>query len=364
MFYPRKGKLFGYRKNKGMRRENTPTSNVKVCSDEEDLKGFLKNKAVLCVSWGEEDTSFLAPNNTFKFNKPITGLDVSSGGLGVAVGGEAVLVFDTQNGSVRREFKDHVAEVYSGRLFPSGIVGLSGGCDMQLKVWSCADGKCPVTFKGHTKAVTGTQIIGRGRNVVSVSRDGTAKVWNCAQASCTGTVDLDEVLNCCRLTNSAGADNQDDAALDRVDGKVLLVGGEQGGLFSLDLANTSIIKRYACETAVNSVTSTKQTAVAGCQNGELLLFPSDDLSEPLTRIHTSNSPVHCICPLDEGFIVGRKDGTATVHFVNTNTNIQLTGPDNDAVDGISSDQEYVYTASRDGSVRKYSRANINLAKQG
>lgn len=45
-------------------------------------------------------------------------------------------------------------DIYSCRFFPSGIVVLSAGADMQLKIWAADTGKCPVTLKGHTAGKT------------------------------------------------------------------------------------------------------------------------------------------------------------------------------------------------------------------
>jgi len=50
---------------------------------------------------------------------------------------------------LQRELKGHVGDVYTCRFFPSGIVVLSGGADMQLKVWSAETGKCATTLIGH-----------------------------------------------------------------------------------------------------------------------------------------------------------------------------------------------------------------------
>ena len=44
-----------------------------------------------------------------------------------------------------------MGDVYSCRLFPSGMVVLSGGADRQLKIWSVLDGSCPRTLVGHSR---------------------------------------------------------------------------------------------------------------------------------------------------------------------------------------------------------------------
>lgn len=51
----------------------------------------------------------------------------------------------------------HCADVYTCRFFPSGIVVLSGGADMQLKIWSAETGKCAATLIGHRGGNSGTE---------------------------------------------------------------------------------------------------------------------------------------------------------------------------------------------------------------
>lgn len=51
----------------------------------------------------------------------------------------------------------HCADVYTCRFFPSGIVVLSGGADMQLKIWSAETGKCAATLIGHRGGNRGTE---------------------------------------------------------------------------------------------------------------------------------------------------------------------------------------------------------------
>ncbi len=72
--------------------------------------------------------------------------------------------------TLQRTLEGHVGDVYKCRFFPSGIVVLSGGADMQLKIWSAETGQCPVTLRGHTAAVTDMCIIDKGRNIISVSK--------------------------------------------------------------------------------------------------------------------------------------------------------------------------------------------------
>ncbi|VDO28417.1 unnamed protein product [Haemonchus placei] len=82
-----------------------------------------------------------------------------------------------------RDLKGHVMDVYKCRFFPSGLVVLSAGMDMTVKIWSVDTGLCPRTLKGHTMAVSDIAIIGVGREVLSCSHDGTVIKWLCADGS-------------------------------------------------------------------------------------------------------------------------------------------------------------------------------------
>jgi len=116
----------------------------------------------------------IRPHATFHSIHPkgINCIDVSRGGLGVSVGDDSsnIMVWETSQGVVRRELSGHLGDVYSARLFPSGVVVLSSGNDMRLKIWSAEDGSNPRTMVGHKGTITDTAIVDKGMNVVSVSK--------------------------------------------------------------------------------------------------------------------------------------------------------------------------------------------------
>ena len=120
----------------------------------------------------------------------VTGVEVSTGGLGVVTSseGSSVTVWETDTGKVRRQLEGHLGQVYTARMFPSGVVVLSSGADMRLKIWSATTGECPVTLTGHTQAVTDTAIVGVGKNIISVSKDGSVRLWSCGERRCVGVL--------------------------------------------------------------------------------------------------------------------------------------------------------------------------------
>eukprot|EP00088_Acartia_fossae_P064432 TRINITY_DN7927_c0_g1_i10.p1 TRINITY_DN7927_c0_g1~~TRINITY_DN7927_c0_g1_i10.p1 ORF type:complete len:381 (-),score=68.60 TRINITY_DN7927_c0_g1_i10:879-2021(-) len=324
--------------------------------------GHLKSHKVLNLTWESGGVTFLAPNKCFDFKKQITSISVSSGGLGLFSTDNKAVIFDTQDGEVRREFTEHVAEIYCGRLFPSGIVGLTCGADMRLKIWSAADGKCPVTLVGHTKAVTDMDFIERGRNIISTSKDGCLKVWNAGSSSCTATIETGEILNSCCILNmqdSRKVETDDMLALEH---KIGVAGGELGTVFFIQLSSQNIIARYKCDSSVNIVVpSSNSTVLVGCENGEVIeLDAKCDEGKKLNGCHISNSPVTALLHLgSKGFVCGRQDGTCTVSTFNSKKQTVLSGSDCEKISGLTKDDIYIFTSSRDGVVRKYRLDNIN-----
>jgi len=100
----------------------------------------------------------------------------------------------------------HIGDVHFCRFFPSGLVVLSGGADLRMKIWSAEDGSSPVTLAGHTRGVTDGSPVEKGRNVVSVSRDGQCKLFDCGESKCLTTfAKYDTIINACALQSLSSA---------------------------------------------------------------------------------------------------------------------------------------------------------------
>ena len=79
----------------------------------------------------------------------------------------------------------------------------------------------------------------------------------------------------------------------------------------------------------------------------------------LQRIHDSDSSVQCLLPLRNGFVCGKYDGACVWYPFDGissigNQRVILTGSDVDPVYSIAADEDFIFTASRDGCIRKYS----------
>ncbi|KAK7071714.1 Proteasomal ATPase-associated factor 1 [Halocaridina rubra] len=315
-------------------------------------------------------TVFVSPVSTFNriHSKSVICLDVADGGLGISVCTENKLaVWETETGEVRRSLEGHVFDVYTCRLFPSGIVVLSGGGDMQLRIWDAATGACPVVLKGHTAAVLDTAIVDRGKNIVSVSKDGTAKLWNCGQVKCIATLlSVECPINCCAITDVTGlvdlpAPMEEPDELEHcTSGKLLLVGCEDGKVFLVGVESRSVIGSFALGQNVLCVCWASPTVgVIGLSDGQLVAIDAMTPSKrPLS--HDSSSPVESMAAYKGGVLVGRRDGLCQFYSLDGTSPFQLTGSDCDPVYKISSDSNNIYTACRDGLIRKYRGRDLNL----
>ncbi|XP_037805050.1 proteasomal ATPase-associated factor 1-like isoform X1 [Penaeus monodon] len=315
-------------------------------------------------------TIFIAPVATFSniHAKSVIGLDVANGGLGVSVCSENKLhVWETESGEVRRLLEGHFFDVYTCRLFPSGIVVLSGGGDMQLRIWDAATGQCPVVLKGHTGAVLDTAFIDRGKNVISVSKDGTARLWNCGQSKCIATLlTAESTITSCAITDVTGLINLPAPAEipDELEhgtaGKLLLLGCEEGMVHLVGVESRTVLGSFTQGVPVLSVCwATPTVGVAGLSDGRLVIVDAEALvTRPLS--HDSASPVETVTALKGGVLAGRRDGLCQFYNLNGLSSFQLTGSDCDPIYKIVQDTNYIYTACRDGLIRKYRCSDINV----
>ncbi|XP_045116481.1 proteasomal ATPase-associated factor 1-like [Portunus trituberculatus] len=308
-------------------------------------------------------TLFVAPTQTFNHihAKSVMSLDVADGGLAVSVCAEnKLLVWETETGLVRRSLEGHLFDAYSCRLFPSGVVVLSGSGDMQLRIWDAVTGQCPVVLKGHTGAVLDTAIVERGKNVISVSKDGSAKLWNCGAAACVATLlTTESVLNCCAITDVTGsidlpppAEPPGELEHDTA-GKVLLAGADDGQVHLVNVAGRAVLAVLPLGSPVLAgCWATTTLAVLGLADGRLEVVDAQSLnSRPLC--HDSASSVESIVPHAGGVLAGRRDGTCQFYKLDGSSSLQLTGSDCDPIYRMAINSSHVYTACRDGHVRKY-----------
>lgn len=289
-------------------------------------------------------------------------------------------VWDTQDGTMKHKLQGHYLDVNRCLFFPSNEVILTAGSDMQIKIWSAIDGSCPVTLLGHTRAVTDLAIIDRGKNVLSVGKDGVAKLWSCGQGACLENVfdlaqelekmdlvGVDLAINCCAL-QAIQSDSQFDLGQRGeevpsefacgTENKLLVVGTESGHVFGVGVHSKKVLFHLNIGSPVNALAfiSADHFAV-GTQQGRIHLVDIHHPSQPRLTWNYTNSSVLSLLGVSHpslAVVVGHHDGS--VYYLREGDEkvvVCLTGSDCDPIYQLASDGRSIYTACRDGRVRKY-----------
>ncbi|CAH8626812.1 unnamed protein product [Schistosoma rodhaini] len=150
------------------------------------------------------DSSFDISGGISRNPRPhVSSFDVSASGehFIASFTGSSVKLYDAQTGHIRRSLEGHVGDVYTCKFFPSGLVALTAGSDMQLKIWCLITGRCAATLGlngtdsnnknepgGHRTGILDTAIIDRGRNVASIDRLGWLRLWDVATQTCISAI--------------------------------------------------------------------------------------------------------------------------------------------------------------------------------
>ncbi|XP_059152366.1 proteasomal ATPase-associated factor 1-like [Physella acuta] len=342
--------------------------------DEEFVISDITKKSVIITYNGENATlsrKFVAPVLTFSSihsaRKQVSCVDTSSGGLGVSCDSEGKLkIWQTSDGEIRRDLQGHVGDVYTCKFFPSGIVLLSAGADTMVKVWSAENGSCAATITGHKAAILDTQIVERGRNVITTSRDGTAKLWDVGQQACLDTfTDIGGDVNCCSLDIPENSINLGErvSQSDRevgTEGKMLLLGCENGTIQGFGLASRNQIFTLQCDSAVNTCAFVSEMyAACGTQEGLVHILDLRNTSSPLLSWKESRGPILSLLSHKGGCFVSTGDGSCFHFNERWETTTELTGSDCDPIYRVSCDGNFIYTSCRDGCIRKYNLSFIN-----
>nr|XP_026690628.1 proteasomal ATPase-associated factor 1-like isoform X3 [Ciona intestinalis] len=319
----------------------------------------------------------------------ITTLDISKeGGLGVSACVDGTFnIWDTNNGMIRRKLVSHVGEVNCCNFFPSGMVVMSGGMDTQVKIWSAEDGTCARTLNGsHKCGILSLAAVGRGRNIVSASRDGSLKLWECSSASCVANLleGKSEINFCCVTEMSDELETQlvqGEEISDAMPGnlefdtehKVATACCENGEVIGVAVLKRSILFEMKLPSAVNCCCYLDETIlVVGLHDGSIVVLDIKNTRHPLAKKQICGSPVLSLSNSnqDSSFWASFGDGRCSLLKMtsslpqggangdNNQPNIEivyeLTGPDCDPVYKVNATKSnWVFTASRDGVVRKY-----------
>jgi proteasomal ATPase-associated factor 1 len=221
-------------------------------------------------------------------------------------------------------------------------------------------------MSGHAGAILDIAIVDKGRNVVSVSKDGTARLWDCGQSQCItelANVGTGVYINCCAIRSiEEGLDLGISKSMSErevgTEGKLLIMGCENKRLIGVSLQSKEKILDFETTAPINCCSFiTQDVAVIGSQDGVIQLLDLRSPMRPLVVWEESASPVLSLLPFEvngeQGFFVGRNDGTCLFHSFNDNNSVQLTGSDCDPVYSMATNGQSIFTACRDSNIRKY-----------
>ena len=101
----------------------------------------------------------------------------SPDGLSFATADDTVQLFDSRDGKLIREFKNHTGHVNSLAFSLDGSLIASAGSDQTSRVWETATGKEVAVFKGHSSGVKSVVFHPNGKRLASSDHDKTLLIW-------------------------------------------------------------------------------------------------------------------------------------------------------------------------------------------
>lgn len=306
--------------------------------------------------------TLLSPYRIFKdvHNSSVTSLDVVSSQC-ISASDSVLKSWSSLDHEKEREvtMNGHYGDIYCCRWFPSGKVVLSSGADLRIKIWSAETGKCAGTLVGHTKAVTDLAVVDRGRNIISVSKDATAKLWHVGSGKVIDNLiefKPTTYINCCSLSSpkeiNLGERNTPASDLEiGTDDKCLLIGCENGTLALIGVYARKILAVNNFECPINACHMNNDTQVfIGCNDGRVIWLDKQFVVKHC--VFDTVSPVRCLCLFREFVVCGHSDGSCVMRST-SGKKAYLTGTNAEPIYNVSTDKRFLYTACRDGAIRKY-----------
>ncbi len=212
-------------------------------------------------------------------------------------------------------------------------------------------------------------------------RDCTARLWDVGESKCLATLlECESSINSCCLLSPTSVQlgepvkHRSEREIG-TDGKLLLLAREDSKVTGVGVGSRKEVFTSPLPSPGNKVISTgPNTFAVGCQGGEILTFDLRKSSSSMRQIvSATQTPIldlmmHPRSPkpnrpgVDEfnrSFWAAKSDGTCVLinpafSAEKPTRLVQLTGPDCDPVYQIKHDGNNIYTACRDGNIRRYS----------
>ncbi|KAH7694542.1 proteasomal ATPase-associated factor 1, partial [Aphelenchoides avenae] len=245
-----------------------------------------------------------------------------------------------------RNLEGHISsfDVNKLRFFPSGLVLLSAGMDMSVRIWSVETGECARSLKGHTQSVLDVGIIGKGQEVLSCSKDGTVKKWNCGSGQLVHNWPLG-----LGIVNAVSVDT---------DNKMYAAATENKTLVIQDLDSDELISRFVVDSVCTSVAIANGHCFAGTSTGDIYAFDMKNGSIE-TVLKTNRGRVTALQWSKLGLVAAFGDGTISTYTDQLDPGeYDFTGADCDPINDFAVTDKVLISVCRDKVVRKYDVANL------
>lgn len=209
---------------------------------------------------------------------------------------------------------------------------------------------------------------------LACGKDGTVRLWDCASQSCiTSLARLDGVsFNDCSVEENVAVLHEkrgrvdEHTAMDQRDfgteGKLAIAVSNSGSLYAMDVRTRETV----CDVVVNAgqplnscFLTTSGLALVGTQHGSIVTYDLRNTSKPLQTWKHSGTPAAILCMSGlstSKLCFSTGDGLCALYDYQKNElDTVLTGSDYDPVYGIAASFSAgsIFTACRDGAVRKY-----------
>lgn len=135
------------------------------------------------------------------------------------------------------------------------------------------------------------------------------------------------------------------------DDKCLLIGCENGTVALIGVYARKILVTNNLDSPVNACYLNNDAQIfVGCNDGRVIWM--DNQLDIKHCIFDTNSPVRCLCLFKELVVCGHGDGSCVLRSIK-GKRAYLTGTDAEPIYDVKTDTRFLYTACRDGAIRKY-----------
>lgn len=286
----------------------------------------------------------------------------------------SILVYDLHNYNLINSFSGHDTFIYDIAFNPDKekYILYSGSEDGTVKIWDIVLNKNIGSLEGHSNGVRQVKLTNDGRSLISITTDNNIYVWKLSNQGGNSHSLLKTIPYYKSITSSLYFTRATQAGVSKELIPSLLIGCEDGSLNEVSLKSgkynenksTSFISQpiiqifYSVGSSNLHLLTTDQVIVNAGIN-----LVNDDISKAvLNNIY----PGFCQEVLDVKFLPGNNDSDKNIRYLfssndstlkyctldrNGKTNVKIIQGHEDFIMGISIKNNFISTASKDGTVR-------------